>query len=84
MIELDVGNMTCGGCVASVTRAVKSVDPAATVEVDLRRGKARVSGANSAADYAAAVTAAGFPAAPVTTSAASAPAPRQKRGCCCG
>lgn len=35
MIELHVDGMTCGHCVSAVTRAVKSVDPQANVQVDL-------------------------------------------------
>ena len=35
MIELTVKDMTCNHCVGVVTKAVKSVDPNATVNVDL-------------------------------------------------
>lgn len=34
-MELRIANMSCDGCVRSVTRAVQSVDPAAKVEADL-------------------------------------------------
>lgn len=34
-MELKVDSMSCGGCAASVTKAVKQVDARAKVEVDL-------------------------------------------------
>lgn len=41
MIELTVEDMTCGGCVASITRVVKGLDPGANVTADV--GSKRVS-----------------------------------------
>ena len=35
MIELTINDMTCGGCVASITRVVRGLDPEATVEANL-------------------------------------------------
>ena len=35
MIVLDVAGMTCGHCIAAVTRAVHSIDAGAEVKVDL-------------------------------------------------
>ena len=35
MIELTINDMTCGGCVASITRVVKGLDPAARVEANV-------------------------------------------------
>jgi len=37
MLKLKVPDMTCGHCAQTVEKAVKSVDPAAQVEVDLAR-----------------------------------------------
>ena len=79
MFKLRVQNMTCGGCVASVTRAVRGVDPGAAVKVDLESGKVGIDGSLQPADYAAALEQAGFPAA-----AAPSPAVKDKKGCCCG
>ena len=42
MIELSVDNMTCGHCVNAVTKALKAVDPKATVDVDLEAKRVRV------------------------------------------
>ena len=33
-MQFHIANMTCGGCVRSVTRAIQSVDPAAEVSAD--------------------------------------------------
>jgi len=38
----DVKGMTCSHCERAVTQAVKSVDPAAQVKVDLPAGKVEV------------------------------------------
>lgn len=46
--ELKVDGMTCGSCVASVTKALKRVPGVQDVEVDLGRGIARVSGEHAA------------------------------------
>ena len=35
MVELTVRGMSCGPCARAVTNAVQSVDPSASVEVDL-------------------------------------------------
>lgn len=35
MIELTINDMTCGGCVASITRVVKQLDANATVNADV-------------------------------------------------
>lgn len=33
-MQFHIDNMTCGGCVRSVTKAIQSVDPAAQVSAD--------------------------------------------------
>ncbi|MEJ7669910.1 MAG: heavy-metal-associated domain-containing protein [Casimicrobiaceae bacterium] len=35
MLQFKVSGMSCGGCVASVTRAIKLAHPSASVDVDL-------------------------------------------------
>ncbi|MBA2723155.1 MAG: heavy-metal-associated domain-containing protein, partial [Methylibium sp.] len=42
MIEFNIQSMSCGHCVGRVTEAVKSVDPQASVEVDLQTKKVKV------------------------------------------
>jgi copper chaperone len=50
MIELVVTGMTCGGCVASVRRAVERVLPHTETEVDLASGRLRINGTFADAD----------------------------------
>ena len=33
-MQFHIENMTCGGCVRSVTKAIQSVDPAARISAD--------------------------------------------------
>jgi len=35
MLRFTVEDMTCGGCVASITRALQAADPQAQIAVDL-------------------------------------------------
>jgi copper chaperone len=44
MLVLKVSGMTCGHCVATVTRAVKSVPSVEGVTVNLDRGEVTVEG----------------------------------------
>ena len=41
-VSLKVTGMTCGGCVASVTRVLKSVKGVSNVDVSLAEARARV------------------------------------------
>ncbi|UFN47752.1 cation transporter [Roseomonas sp. OT10] len=41
MIELQVTGMDCQHCVKAVTEAVRGLDPAAKVEIDLPTGRVR-------------------------------------------
>ncbi|HCY62187.1 MAG TPA: copper chaperone [Oxalobacteraceae bacterium] len=61
MYELLVEGMSCGHCVGAVTRSVKEVDDAATVEVDLATQKVKIASTAALADIAAAVEEAGYP-----------------------
>ena len=61
---LSVNGMTCMGCVASVTKAVRAMPGVREVDVNLPRGRARVdfdAGETTAEDVATALTAAGYP-----------------------
>jgi len=60
MIELKVGGMTCNHCVMAVTRAVKQLDPAAEVKVDLPSGRVQVQTTAATAQVAAAIAEAGY------------------------
>ena len=61
---LSVNGMTCMGCVASVTKAVRAMPGVREVDVNLPRGRARVdfdAGETTAENVAVALTAAGYP-----------------------
>ena len=60
MIEFEVKNMSCGHCVGAITKAVKQLDPAATVETDLARKIVKVESAQSREELAAALIEAGY------------------------
>jgi copper chaperone CopZ len=66
MIELTVKDMTCNHCVGVVTKAVKSVDPNAIVNVDLPSKRVHVDSASGVSAFARALEEAGYPASPVT------------------
>jgi len=61
MYELQVENMSCGHCVASVTRAVKIVDAGATVDVDLASKKVKVDSGAALDAVKSAIVDAGYP-----------------------
>jgi len=42
MQTFHIQNMTCGGCVRGVTRAIQSVDPAARVQADVPARRVQV------------------------------------------
>lgn len=61
MIEFEVKDMSCGHCVSAVTKAVKLVDPAADVQVDLASKKVSVESSMERSKFAEALTEAGYP-----------------------
>lgn len=62
-MQFHIKNMSCGGCVRSVTKAVQSVDPAATVTPDLTNRKVEVTSDRPREILEAALAQAGYPAA---------------------
>jgi copper chaperone len=60
MYQLEVGEMSCGHCVASVTKAVQSVDAAAKVDVDLAQRKVSVQSSAALEQISAAIDDAGY------------------------
>ncbi len=59
-IEFKVDDMTCGHCVARVTRALKDADPAVRVAIDLPAHRVTVQGSAEREDYAEAIRSAGY------------------------
>lgn len=87
MRAFKVEDMSCGHCVAAITGAVKAVDPAAGVDVDLASRLVRVESARAdEAAVAAAIAEAGYTPVAVAEPAAMAAgaAAVGRRGCCCG
>ncbi|MBL8528397.1 MAG: heavy-metal-associated domain-containing protein [Burkholderiales bacterium] len=65
-VTIKVGGMTCGGCVASVTRVVQAVPGVERVDVSLDKGQAVVTYDGTKAQpaaFKAVIAAAGFDAA---------------------
>ncbi len=60
MHRFKVSGMTCGHCVKAVTTAVKSVDQAASIEVDLTSGEVKARSTANANDIASAIKSAGY------------------------
>jgi copper chaperone len=82
MIVFNVNDMTCGHCVGAVTKAVKSVDPAATVSVNLETKRVQIDPTGSdARELSSAIAAAGYT--PVEVAGQSTP-PASRGGNCCG
>ena len=82
-IHLEVQGMNCGGCVKSVTAALKPLRGVDTVEVDLSAGHVTVSGdfSQGADPLVLALTAAGFPA-KIASSMTASPSMKKSGGCC--
>jgi copper chaperone len=82
MISIDVKDMTCGHCEATLRKAIAAVDANAAVRVDLARRRLEIESAADAERFFEAVRAAGYvPAA--AEEGGNAGAAREKRGCCC-
>lgn len=60
MIELSVNDMTCGHCASTITRAVKDVDAAGQVEIDLAAKRVRIASERPAEEFVAAIEEAGY------------------------
>ena len=60
MFDFQVNGMTCGGCARAVTNAVKSVDSAAEVQVDLAAKRVTVESSADAAKVRSAIEEAGY------------------------
>lgn len=59
-MQFHIENMTCGGCVRSVTKAIQSVDPAAEVSADPGTHTVDVKSAAPRERFAAALTEVGY------------------------
>ena len=62
MYELQVEGMSCNHCISRVTKSVKEVDAAATVDVNLASKTVRIESTADVDDVCATLTEAGYPA----------------------
>ncbi len=60
MLKLKVPEMSCGHCASTIENAVKSVDPAARVVVDLKSSAVSVETKADDKAICAAITSAGY------------------------
>lgn len=58
--EFKVDDMTCGHCVARLTKSLHTFDPEATVSIDLASRTVAVDGAADRGDYAFVIDDAGY------------------------
>jgi len=59
-MKFNIPDMACGGCSNSIREALATIDPRATVQVDLAAKTVDVGSALNEAQIAAAIEAAGF------------------------
>jgi copper chaperone len=59
-IELNIPNMACGACGATITEAVMKIDPTATVQADPKTKQVKIETQASQAAIESAITAAGY------------------------
>lgn len=57
MITFTVKGMSCGHCVKSITNAIKTLDPTASVAVDLAQGRVEIESTKLDSELAAAINA---------------------------
>ena len=85
MIAFQVDDMTCGHCVSTITKAVKTVDKDATVTVDLGRHAVMIEPTDADADELRdAIARAGYTPLPITGVDANPATPTKAGGCCGG
>lgn len=60
MFKFKVQGMSCGHCVAAVTRALQTLDPAAQVQIDLANGEVHAAGLFSEEQAAQAIRDQGY------------------------
>jgi copper chaperone len=61
-MQFQIENMTCGGCANSVTKAIRSVDSQARVDVDPVRRTVTVESSEPREAFVAVLEGAGYPA----------------------
>jgi len=85
MINFQVEDMSCGGCVRAIRAAVAAVAPQAVLEADVASRRVSIEGTDDAAAIEQAIAGAGFSAlrTPDARRAAGGSG-KSDTGCCCG
>ncbi|MBD9631536.1 heavy-metal-associated domain-containing protein [Pseudomonas sp. PDM19] len=83
MISIEVKDMTCGHCEATLRKVIAAVDASAAVKVDLSARRLQIESDEDPMQFLDAVRAAGYSPAAVGTVTANAGEAKEKRGCCC-
>jgi copper chaperone len=65
MLDFEVQDMSCGHCVAVITRTIQALDPGAQVLCDVPTHRVQVETARPREDVARALAEAGYPPTPV-------------------
>ena len=60
MIEMTINDMTCGGCVGSITRVVQHLDPNASIDADVATKRVKIESVLSPEAVVAAIAHAGY------------------------
>ena len=60
VINLTINDMTCGGCVASITRVINGLDPDATVDANVDTKRVSIDSPIDTDAIVAAITHAGY------------------------
>lgn len=64
-MKFRIDNMNCGGCAKSVTKSIHSVDPAASVEIDLEAKRVTVASSHDEQAFHQVLEDAGYPPQPM-------------------
>ena len=79
MTTFQVDDMTCGHCISAITKAVRGVDPSASVSIDLATHRVDIGSTQAdAAKLSSAIEEAGY-----TPSGHLTAAQPKRSGCCC-
>ena len=60
MIEMTINDMTCGGCLNSITRVVQNLDPNASIDADVTSKHVKIDSVLSREVVVAAIADAGY------------------------
>ena len=84
MITFEVKDMTCGHCVSSITKAVRSVDRGAKLQFDLAAHRVQIEPTETDRQgLREAITEAGYTPVPVQDAVTPGATPARRGGCCC-